>query len=71
MFSQHGSPIALGDDMTHKGHLDGAFTAGYHPSCEQSLNLPFIFDLYFNALNVNLSKQKLEKLWNAGLQYTM
>lgn len=62
-------PFAVGDDLWHDEHMDGAFSIQYHPSCEHHLGLAFDMDLMANVINVNLGWTKAEKLWNKGLAY--
>lgn len=62
-------PFATGDDLWHDGHMDGAFSIPYHPSCEHNLGLTLDLDLIANVVNVNLGRTKVEKLWKKGLAY--
>jgi hypothetical protein len=60
-------PFAIGDDLWHLGHMDGAFTLPQHPSCVHHVGLSLNWDLYLNVINVNLGRDKVETFWNQGL----
>jgi len=62
-------PFAVGDGLWHQDHMDGGFSPLHHPACEINLGLPLDVDLLANIVNVNLSRQKVEKFWNKGLAY--
>ena len=62
-------PFAIGSDMWHHEHMDGAFSVHQHPSCEHHLGLAFDLDLMANIVNVNLGRSKVEKFWKKGLAY--
>lgn len=67
-------PFAVGSQLWHYGadgvaHMDGAFLAFTHPRCGTNLGLANDLDLILNILNVNLGRDKVEKLWNAGLSH--
>ena len=62
-------PFAVGDGLWHQDHMDGGFSPLHHPACEVNLGLPLDVDLLANIVNVNLSRQKVEKFWNKGLAY--
>jgi hypothetical protein len=60
-------PFAIGDDLWHLEHMDGAFTLPQHPSCAHHVGLSLNWDLYLNVINVNLGRDKVETFWNQGL----
>ncbi|CAB9511317.1 expressed unknown protein [Seminavis robusta] len=62
-------PIATGDGLTHKGHMDGGFSFWKHPRCTKSVNLPLEAGLIFNSLNINMPVEKAYQLWNQGMEY--
>jgi hypothetical protein len=62
-------PFAVGDDLWHLEHMDGAFSIPYHPRCEHHVGLAPDLDLLANVINVNLGRAKVEKFWNNGLLY--
>ena len=49
--------------------MDGAFSINDHPTCNLNLGLPLLWDIYANILNMNLSRELVEKFWNNGLAY--
>jgi hypothetical protein len=61
-------PFAIGDDLWHLEHMDGAFTLPHHPSCAHHVGLSLNWDLYLNVINVNLGRHKVEAFWNQGLE---
>ena len=62
-------PFAVGRGLWHFGHMDGGLTMWHHPKCIHKLGLPYNLDLLFNALNINMAKEKAENLWDMGLDY--
>ena len=62
-------PFAVGDDLFHEEHMDGAFSFTEHPNCEHHVGLALDIDLFLNIVNVNLGREKVEKFWKAGLAY--
>lgn len=60
-------PFAISRDLWHKQHMDGAFTIREHPRCPKSLGYALDWDIILNALNVNLSYDKVALLWKKGL----
>jgi hypothetical protein len=62
-------PLVVGSEYTHDGHMDGFFSMWQHPTCNKYVGLAPNVDLFFNALNVNLGAQSVEKFWNMGLEY--
>lgn len=60
-------PFAIARDLWHEEHMDGAFTLFEHPRCPTRLGYGFDLDIILNALNVNLSKDKVKLLWEKGL----
>jgi hypothetical protein len=65
-------PLATGNDLWLHDHMDGAFSIPHHPACEHYVGLSVgwdLLDLLWNVVNVNLSRDKVEKFWNMGLEY--
>jgi len=62
-------PWAVGNGLFHENHMDGAFTASQHPTCEHALHLPRMWSLYLNTININLGVNLVRKFWKAGLEY--
>jgi hypothetical protein len=62
-------PFAIGGNLWYEGHMDGAFTTLYHPSCEHTVGLELDWDLYANVLNVNLGRDRVENFWNKGVTF--
>lgn len=62
-------PLATGSGMTLDGHLDGAFSALQHPTCQKHVGLANDWDLLTNTLNVNLGPDHVEQFWQMGLEY--
>jgi hypothetical protein len=62
-------PFAIGDRLWQNGHMDGAFTALYHPKCHRQLGLAGNFWLLANVINVNLSREGVEHFWKLGLEH--
>jgi hypothetical protein len=66
-------PFATGRRIWHAGgHNDGAFTSPLHPGCDYHVGLTASslfnsLDVLLNVVNVNLSPQKVEKFWRAGV----
>jgi hypothetical protein len=60
-------PFAIGNELWHNGHMDGAFTSPFHPTTDVTVGLELDWDLYANVLNVNLGRDKVEKFWNKGI----
>mmetsp|Transcript_8159 Transcript_8159/g.11863 ORF Transcript_8159/g.11863 Transcript_8159/m.11863 type:complete len:347 (-) Transcript_8159:47-1087(-) len=63
-------PLATGDQLYHKDHMDGGFSIWEHPPCKKSVTLP-LYDtkLLFNSLNVNMGIGDAYRLWEKGLAY--
>jgi len=62
-------PYATGRHLWHKNHMDGGFTGLFHPRCKYYVGLAPDLDLFLNIVNVNLGRDKVERLWNKGLSY--
>jgi hypothetical protein len=62
-------PYAVGGDLWSDSHMDGAFSLAHHPPCEHRVGLAMDADLIMNVVNVNLGREKVEKLWRKGLEY--
>ncbi|GKY94159.1 hypothetical protein MPSEU_000382000 [Mayamaea pseudoterrestris] len=62
-------PFAVGNGLWHKQHMDGAFTALRHPTCQRSMGLAMHPWLLANVVNVNLPRSGVEAFWNLGLNY--
>ena len=60
---------APADGRTGDRHADGGFSALGHPACAARLGLPFLGDLFWNTLNANLGRDKVEKFWDAGVAF--
>lgn len=61
-------PFAISRDLWHEEHMDGAFTLHEHPRCLTHLGYNKLeWDLMLNALNVNLSFEKVQRFWQKGL----
>mmetsp|Transcript_24178 Transcript_24178/g.35825 ORF Transcript_24178/g.35825 Transcript_24178/m.35825 type:complete len:516 (+) Transcript_24178:47-1594(+) len=57
------------DAQTDDHHMDGAFSVKTHPRCTYHLDPPFMMDLFLNVINVNLGRDKVEKYWDAGVDF--
>jgi hypothetical protein len=65
-------PFATGNDLWLQDHMDGAFSLPHHPACEHYVGLSVgwdLMDLLWNVINVNLSRDRVERFWNMGLEY--
>ena len=62
-------PFAVGGSLWQNGHMDGAFTALYHPSCKREMGLAAHPWLLANVINVNLPRSGVESFWNLGLEH--
>lgn len=62
-------PFAVGDSLWQNGHMDGAFSALYHPSCDRQMGLGMNPWLLANVINVNLPRSAVEMFWNLGLEH--
>jgi hypothetical protein len=60
-------PFAISRDLWHEEHMDGAFTLLDHPRCAHHLGYAAEIDMMLNALNVNLSREKVALYWKRGL----
>jgi hypothetical protein len=60
-------PFATSRDLWHEEHMDGAFTLLDHPQCAHHLGYAAEIDMMLNALNVNLSREKVALYWERGL----
>jgi hypothetical protein len=61
-------PFAVGNGISHRGHLDGAFSYPLHHRYEHHVGLALDFDMLANFVNVKLGHQKVAKFWKKGLE---
>ena len=62
-------PLIVGGDLWHNDHMDGAFSSLYHPKCANNVGIVPDLELLGNFANVNLGGEKVQSLWNMGLEY--
>jgi hypothetical protein len=61
-------PFAVGGQLWHLDHMDGAFTIEQHPVCTHEVGSSLSLDVVANFVNMNLSWEKVEKFWEMGVR---